>query len=128
MDWTRRALFRLVLTTPFIQAIRRTDPLLLEATIAGFRFHHGPACEQALSVGQTLVLRREQRNVHDPKAVAVHLPDGRKLGYVPRRLNEMPARLLDQEEKLLVRIKEIRPAPAPPWERVSVAILLADGN
>lgn len=128
MDLSRRALFRLLLITPLVRAMRPVPPLLLEAPVAGFRYHDGPACERSLHVGQPLLLRRERRNVHDTKAIAIHLPDGRKLGYVPRRLNEMPARLLDQQVTLVARIEEIRPAPAPPWERVSVAILLADGN
>ncbi len=124
MYLNRRSFFRLLFAAPLVRSIQPTAPLLLEVSVAGFRFHDGPACERSLRVGQALVLKRERRNVHDAKAIAIHLPDGRKLGYVPRRLNDAPARLLDQQATLLARVTAIRLAPAPPWERVSVAIVL----
>ena len=124
MHLTRRALLSLVLLAPFPSATRPAPALLLEAPVAGFQFHDGPRHEQRLNAGRALVLRRERQNRHDTKAIAIHLPDGPKLGYVPRRLNEIPSRLLDQGVVLSATISKIRPAPAPPWERLTIVIAL----
>ena len=53
-----------------------------------------------LRPGQRLSLRRQPRNRHDPLAIEVFGPRARKLGYVPRRHNEMPARLIDAGKRL----------------------------
>jgi hypothetical protein len=68
---------------------------LFDFAIAG-GFYHGLQTVQAtLRPGMVLKLRREPDNPHDADAVAVHLPDGLMLGYVPRVANTPVARLLD---------------------------------
>jgi hypothetical protein len=125
MPLSRRAFFNLVVVAPLMRTIEPRVSHLIEANVAGFRFHDGPACERSLRIGQPLILRRERKNRHDAKAIAIHLPDGRKLGYVPRHLNERPAALLDAGRTLVARVTEVRLTPAPPWERVSFAMDLA---
>ena len=44
---------------------------------------------------------------HDALAIEVFGPRGHKLGYVPRRRNEMPARLVDAGKRLSARAESI---------------------
>lgn len=100
--------------------------LLLETRVAGYRFHHGPRIEHLLHEGDRLILRREPNNPHDRRAVAVDHSTGLCIGYLPRRCNETPSRLLDQEVAMRAEIVRIAPPPAASWKRVEVAIRLAE--
>ena len=73
----------------------RTVTLLEEGFLAGMAYYDFAAGPKGLRRGQPLVLRREPDNPHDPLAVAVFLPDGRKLGYLARVENEAVARVMD---------------------------------
>jgi hypothetical protein len=77
----------------------------------------------ALVAGQTLVLQREPTNPYDPLAIAVHTDTGNKLGYLPRRLNEIPATLMDSGRNLTAIITSVA-REAPPWEMVELEICL----
>lgn len=99
-------------------------PMLLTTTIAGYRFHDGPRIEHHLHEGDPLILRREANNPHDRRAVAVDHPGGLCIGYLPRRGNEIPSRLLDQGVAICAEIVRIAPPPAEPRKRVEVAIRL----
>lgn len=115
------ALFPLLRVAGALAAERPVS--LLRANVAGFRFHDGPAVEQSLRAGQRLRLCREPENRHDPRAVAIRTGGGALLGYVPRRSNGELAARMDRGETLEGRIASIRPAPAPPWERVTIEIV-----
>ena len=91
--------------------------------IAGFQFHQGRAALPALVPGLPLVLHREPANPHDPLAIAVHTTAGSKLGYIPRRLNEIPATLMDSGHHLAAVIAGVA-RDAPPWEMVEMEIRL----
>lgn len=99
-------------------------PVLLTTRVAGFRFHEGSALESSLRVGNPLVLVREPGNPHDPRAIAVHLRSGERLGYVPRSANGVPSRLMDQDVLIVAAIVSISPAPAPWWERLTIELRL----
>ena len=55
-----------------------------------------------------LALLREPTNSYD--AFAIQVVDGqkRKLGYMPRRMNHIPARLLDAGKLLYVKITDLK--------------------
>ena len=96
---------------------------LCRCFIAGFQFHQGPALLSTLTAGQQLALKREPANPHDDLAIAVHTASGSKIGYLPQRLNEIPATLMDSNRPLSAVISAVLPK-APPWEAVEVEIRL----
>lgn len=96
---------------------------LLEIHIAGFQFHEGMRADvfSMLKRGDELLLRREPDNPYDPSAIAMVTHTGSKLGYLPRRVNGIPAAILDQGVTTRAEIVEID-ALAPPWEKVRVRV------
>ena len=61
-----------------------------------------------MAAGMQLALLREPTNSYD--AFAIQVVDGqkRKLGYMPRRMNHIPARLLDAGKLLYVKITDLK--------------------
>ncbi|MDO5675567.1 MAG: HIRAN domain-containing protein [bacterium] len=101
-------------------AARETIPLC-RCLVAGFQYHQGPTMLPQLAVGQALVLQREPANPYDALAIAVHTQTGTKLGYLPRRLNEIPANLMDGGRHLTASITTLT-AKAPTWEMVELEL------
>ena len=62
-----------------------------------------------LKESETLVLRREPDNPHDPLAIAIFTKGGRQIGYVPRTCNYSPALVADQDVRLSAEIAGIDP-------------------
>lgn len=81
--------------------------LLIHTTVAGLRFHEFELAAFPLDLGQRLRVVREPENPYDKRAIALYAGD-RRIGYVPRRLNKMPARLLDAGWPLIARIEHLR--------------------
>jgi hypothetical protein len=98
-------------------------PLCL-CTVAGLQYNEGQDLVPRLRAGQHLTLRREPHNPHDPRAIAVFAASGRKLGYLPRRLNEIPANLMDNGRPVVARVNEVNPQ-AQPWEAVVMEVGVA---
>ncbi len=96
---------------------------LCRCFIAGFQFHQGAAVLSTLAAGQPLSLQREPANPHDELAIAVHTSSGIKIGYLPQRLNEIPAALMDSNQPLQAVIAGVSPK-AQPWEKVELEIRL----
>jgi hypothetical protein len=95
--------------------------VLCRCFIAGFQFHQGPAEFPGLAAGQRLALNREPQNPYDPLAIAVHAPSGSRIGYLPRRLNDIPSFLMDTGHPLEAVIAGVA-SDARPWEAVEVEI------
>jgi hypothetical protein len=95
------------------------------AGVAGASRHHADAvASDAAAPGQPLVLRRDAGNEHDANAIAVDLPDGTQLGFVPRELAAELAPRLDAGERWsAVALRESRASPRDP--RTGVTMLLA---
>lgn len=85
---------------PYIQEI-----FLLECHIAGTSYLDLDEVEPELNVGAPLLFRREPGNIHDHLAVAIYDQKERKLGYLPRAKNEVPARLMDAGKLLFGKIE-----------------------
>lgn len=96
---------------------------LLDTHIAGFQYYDGmkKSVIMRLKQGGTLLLNREPDNEYDECAIAVHTPEGHKIGFVPRNRNELPASLADQGIPLVAVITELDPE-AEPWDRVRIAV------
>ncbi|MCY3689815.1 MAG: HIRAN domain-containing protein [Gammaproteobacteria bacterium] len=99
--------------------------LLQVSPINGFQYYDGEKMLPRLRAGQRLSLRREPRNPHDERAVAVYRRN-RKLGYLPRAENTAVAYLMDSGERLESVVAEVMPENYP-WNAVRVKVdLLPD--
>jgi hypothetical protein len=98
---------------------------LFACHVAGFQYYHGPRLIGKLRPGEQLALVREPANPHDEMAIAVYTAAGRKLGYIPRFINEIPARHMDEGRKLAALVKGADPAAAP-WEMLAMTVVMGE--
>lgn len=105
---------------------RESPPLLflLRVPVAGLAYHAYGEETPRIARGTEVFLAREPANPHDALAIAVHGPGGRRIGYVPRRENTVPARLMDGGLKL--RAFVLRHVIANGTPVVEIALALAD--
>ncbi len=80
---------------------------LFDTYIAGTSFIEDSAIFKTLKVNDHLILRRETDNKFDEKAILILNEQNQKLGYIPRKDNEIFSRLLDAGKLLTASIKEI---------------------
>lgn len=80
------------------------DIFLCYAHVAGTSYYDAGAAQAHLGANTPLILRRQPDNPHDAMAIEVFAANGSKLGYIPRRINEIPARLLDRGKKLFLEV------------------------
>ena len=105
---------RLIVRQPAPAPTRRI--LLQESPLAGYQYHRGSGIWSFLRVGETLQLRREPGNPHDPNAIAVWFKN-EHLGYVPRRENKTLAQMMDRGERLEAQIVRLLEEDNP-WRRI----------
>lgn len=103
---------------------------ICETVIVGTSHVFGFAeLRQELESGTELRLVREYENKHDGWAVRVEFLDslgkGRKLGYLPRPLNQIPARLIDGGKELCIRVSGFC-YEENAYERIKVKVYLKD--
>ena len=84
------------------------DIFLCHLHIAGTPYYDAQTARERLESGQRLTLRREPNNPHDEMAIEILTAEPLKLGYIPRRLNEIPARLLDAGKNLFLEVKAVK--------------------
>jgi HIRAN domain len=92
--------------------------------------HQDPGAleSDAAAPGQALVLRRDAGNEHDPNAIAVDLPGGPQLGWVPRELAAELAEEIDSGETWSALIlRERRASPRDPRSGVTMLLARASG-
>ena len=89
------------LATRRVRAAAPREILLARLHVGGTAYYDAEAAADRLRPGQRLALRRQPENRYDALAIEVLGPEGHKLGYVPRRRNEMPARLMDAGKRLI---------------------------
>ncbi len=99
---------------------------LFTCMAAGFQYYEGPVIIRELTPDDRLMLVREPDNIHDTEAVGIYTPDHRKLGYIPRYLNKIPAIHLDNGKKLYALVHHVTPY-LPPWEMLEVIVMLDMG-
>lgn len=105
-----------VLATPARKIIVQQSP------IAGFQYYDGEQVFPRLQVDTPLLLIREQDNIYDKNAVAVHFKQY-KLGFVPKADNTAVAQMLDRGESLSARVVELAQSRNP-WERMRFEVTL----
>ena len=88
---------------PFVQEI-----YLTHFSVAGtWHVSNWQKLVSEMIVGMQLSLLREPDNSYDTFAIQVVNVQKRKLGYMPRRMNHIPARLLDAGKLLYVKITHL---------------------
>lgn len=112
--------FALFTLPAFAQTAPTARQLIQRCYLAGFQHHDGESLWPYLTVGDSLELRREPGNSHDPNAIRIEW-NGRKLGYIPRTQNQATARLLDQGKWLEARIGKLDRHDNP-WQRLEVEV------
>ena len=84
--------------------------LVLKTGLAGMKFHIESEEEQEalnnITPGTELLLYREPDNEHDKWAIAVHLTEEDKLGFITRFKNETIARLMDVGKKFVAVVDD----------------------
>jgi hypothetical protein len=97
-----------------------------EMAVVGTRYHDAPRVAAALHPGQALVLKRDRTNRYDPWAIAVHTPQGHRLGFMPRGENRWIADLLDGGARIGATLAEGYPTRAEggPWHLAARLSLL----
>ncbi len=80
---------------------------LFDTYIAGTSFIENSDVFKSLKENDHLILRREVDNKFDENAILVLNQNNQKLGYIPRKDNEIFSRLLDAGKILTASIKEI---------------------
>ncbi|MCL5292684.1 MAG: HIRAN domain-containing protein [Actinobacteria bacterium] len=80
--------------------------LLCEDYVAGVAYYDFAEPEEieTLWEGAPVFIKREPENPHDPRAIEVFAWDGRKIGYMPRHANRIPAKLMDQDADLVASV------------------------
>ena len=80
---------------------------LFDTYIAGTSYIEEKEVFQSLKVNDHLILRRDKENKFDEKAILVLNEKKMKLGFIPRKDNEIFSRLLDAGKLLTGTVKEI---------------------
>ena len=77
-----------------------------------------------MGVGSPLVLKREPNNENDGQAIRVETPTGDRIGWVPRKYNDILARLMDAGKLLVAKVsqKELEDH----WLNLRIGIYLKD--
>ena len=110
------------LPMPFIQEL-----FLLECEIAGTGFVKDIEVKaKTLKEGSIVSLVRETDNKYDTLAIRINNADGSKLGYVPRKKNEILARLLDGGKMLYGKVSEIEFSEFSSWITITINIYMKD--
>lgn len=108
------------LPIPFEQEI-----FLLEVQIAGTS--HIDYIELTLmhmQAGDRLTCRREPDNIHDEWAIKLYTPDGEPVGYIPKKQNQILARLMDAGKEIYCRYES--QDKRGDWLRVFVNVYMRD--
>lgn len=105
------------------------DKSLITCHVAGTTHRDLQDLLPLLLPGDLFSLRREPGNDHDEAAIAVYDERGNHLGYIPRRKNEILARLLDAGVSLGARLLEKEKLPnvtGKEWVRLNIAVFVGD--
>jgi len=96
---------------------------LFDTYVAGTSYIDRKVREK-VSEGDKVILRREQDNRFDDKAIVILTEDQEKLGYVPEKDNRVFARLMDAGKLLTASVKKID------WKgdfsKIEISIYLVD--
>ena len=119
LEFVRTSLDEEGLPKPFVREVE-----LLNCNIAGTTFLDLDEIEPELKKYQLLMLIREPKNENDDKAILILTEDGQKLGYVPKKKNEVLSNLMDAGKLLFGRLNE--KTWVDTWLKLDVQVFLRD--
>ena len=119
LEFVRSSLDEEGLPKPFVREVE-----LLNCNIAGTTFLDLDEVEPELKKHQLLMLKREPKNKNDDKAILILTEDGQKLGYVPKKKNEVLSNLMDAGKLLFGRLNE--KTWVDTWLKLDVQVFLRD--
>ena len=119
LEFVRTSLDKEGLPKPFVREVA-----LLNCNIAGTTFLDLNEIEPELKKHQLLMLKREPKNKDDDKAILILTEDGQKLGYVPKKKNEVLSNLMDAGKLLFGRLNE--KTWVDMWLKLDVQVFLRD--
>ena len=119
LEFVRTSLDEEGLPKPFVREVE-----LLNCNIAGTTFLDLDEIEPELKKHQLLMLIREPKNENDDKAILILTEDGQKLGYVPKKKNEVLSNLMDAGKLLFGRLNE--KTWVDTWLKLDVQVFLRD--
>ena len=119
LEFVRTSLDEEGLPKPFVREVE-----LLNCNIAGTTFLDLDEIEPELKKHQLLMLIREPKNENDDKAILILTEDGQKLGYVPKRKNEVLSNLMDAGKLLFGRLDN--KTWVDTWLKLDVQVFLRD--
>ena len=119
LEFVRTSLDKEGLPKPFVQEVA-----LLNCNIAGTTFLDLDEIEPELKKHQLLMLKREPKNKDDDKAILILTEDGQKLGYVPKKKNEVLSNLMDAGKLLFGRLN--KKTWVDTWLKLDVQVFLRD--
>jgi hypothetical protein len=93
--------------------------------IAGTRYVDNQNVFKRLEKNDPLLLEREADNEYDSNAIKVLTMDGKKLGYIPKRDNDIFCKLMDVGKILHARVYSCYKENHDPWY-VSIKICMID--
>ncbi|MBL7032265.1 MAG: HIRAN domain-containing protein [Nitrospira sp.] len=105
---------------PKARPAHKKNVLLLDSSVAGFRYYKGEEIWKKLEPGRVLDLKREPGNQFDYDAVEIY-HEKEKIGYIPRSDNMIIAQLMDKGVDIKARISGISESGSPN-ERIGVAV------
>jgi len=107
---------------PFVQEI-----FLFECDIAGTGFVKDIGTKAAaLAAGDIISLVREPENKYDALAIRTDNAAGEKLGYIPRKDNEIPARLLDAGKILYGKVAAALRHDSSSWVDITIKVYMKE--
>ena len=119
LEFVRTSLDEEGLPKPFVREVE-----LLNCNIAGTTFLDLDEIEPELRKHQLLMLKREPKNKDDDKAILILTEDGQKLGYVPKKKNEVLSNLMDAGKLLFGRLN--KKTWVDTWLKLDVQVFLRD--
>ena len=119
LEFVRISLDEEGLPKPFVREVE-----LLNCNIAGTTFLDLDEIEPELKKYQLLMLIREPKNENDDKAILILTEDGQKLGYVPKKQNEVLSNLMDAGKLLFGRLDN--KTWVDTWLKLDVQVFLRD--
>ena len=119
LEFVKTSLDEEGLPKPFVREVE-----LLNCNIAGTTFLDLDEIEPELKKHQLLMLIREPKNENDDKAILILTEDGQKLGYVPKKKNEVLSNLMDAGKLLFGRLN--KKTWVDTWLKLDVQVFLRD--
>lgn len=87
--------------------------------VAGTRYCDIDAAN-SLREGDELFAVREEENVHDFNAIRLNTQKGKKIGYIPRRFNVVPAAMMARGFRIIVRVASAHASSDSPVVRAEI--------